>query len=367
LVEKGNRRYPRKEKSQSLIVPHSKPLIEREEIKAVTEVLSSGQIAQGKKVEEFEAKVADFIGSEFAIAVSSGTTALHLALLGLGIRKGDDVILPSYVCASPYLAILYSGATPRIADISPLDYNICVETAKKEITSKTRAIIVPHMFGMPAEIQELCNLGVPVIEDCAQSFGAEYGGKRVGRFGKVSIFSFYATKMITTGEGGMILTDNRDIYHKILALRDYDKRSLNFLRFNYKMTDLQAALGITQLKRLDAFIRRRREIASFYTEQFSRFNIKLPESFSRRKSVFYRYVIELKQKSKVQGELKQKGVICENPVWKPLHKSLAAAARFPSSDYAYNHALSIPIYPALSQNRIEYVVRTLCYLFKKYS
>jgi perosamine synthetase len=347
-----------------VIVPHSRPLITKEDIRAVVQVLSSGQIAQGKKVQEFEAKMASFVGSKYAVAVSSGTAALHLALLGMGIGSGDEVILPSYVCSSPYLAILYTGATPTIADISPADFNICEETARPKITLRTKAIIVPHMFGMPADISGLRDLGVPVIEDCAQALGATYQGKRVGSLGVSSIFSFYATKMVAAGEGGMILTNDRRIYHRVLGLRDYDKKPLDVLRFNYKMTDLQAALGIAQFKRLGAFIKRRKEIASRYSREFARCDVQLPQAFSHKKSAYYRYVVRLKDKARVQRESKRRGIMCENPVWKPLHRTLGQG-EVPNSDYAFRHALSIPIYPALPGPQIKAVSTILGGLLKK--
>lgn len=364
MAEEGKARRSGQNRSRRPIIAHSKPLLGDEEIGAVVRVLHSGQIAQGKKVEEFEAKVADYIGSKFAIAVSSGTAALHLALLGLGIRRGDEVILPSYVCPSPYLAILHAGATPRLADINPSDYNIDARAAKKELSKRTKAIIVPHMFGTPADIRELSNIGIPIVEDCAQAFGAEYEGVKVGGLGKVSIFSFYATKMITTGEGGMVLTDDKDIYHKLLGSRDYDKKTPDCLKFNYKMTDLQAALGIIQLKRLNAFMKRRMQIASFYTDHFSRLGVKVPSAFKNRKSVHYRYVIDVRHKERIQRESKKWGVMCENPVWRPLHLSLKTA-KLPATDHAYRHALSIPIYPALKKNEIESTARIVSSLIRE--
>jgi dTDP-4-amino-4,6-dideoxygalactose transaminase len=226
-----------------MVIQHSKPSVDHDDIEAVVDVLNSGNIAQGEKVEEFERNVAGFIGIKHGVAVSSGTAALHLSLIGLGVGPGDEVIIPSYICTSPYLATLYVGASPVIVDIDTTDFNISKKMAKKAITPKTKAIIVPHMFGTPAELDELLDTGVPVIEDCAQSLGAIYRGRKVGGFGKLSICSFYATKLITTGEGGMVLTNDDEIYRNISEIRQYDKKSLNTLRYNYKLTDFQAALG----------------------------------------------------------------------------------------------------------------------------
>lgn len=172
------------------MVPHSRPSIDQKDIDAVSQVLASANIAQGKKVKEFENELSRYVGTKHAIACSTGTAALHLALEGLGVKNGDEVIIPSYVCASPYFATLYSGARPRIVDIDRTDLNVCAETVKRRLTRKVKAIIVPHMFGNSAELDELLELGIPLIEDCAQALGAEYHDQKVGSFGSLSVFSF---------------------------------------------------------------------------------------------------------------------------------------------------------------------------------
>ena len=315
-------------------------------------------IAQGKKVKEFENAIAGFVGMEYGVAVSSGTSALHLALLGLGVGNGDEVIMPSYVCSSPYLATVHAGAVPRVVDISLEDLNVSAATAKKQLTSKTKAIIVPHMFGAPAELDELSELGVPLIEDCAQSLGAEYRGRQVGGFGELSVFSFYATKMITTGEGGMVLTNNKEFYDRVVDSRDYDRKPLAPVKYNYKMTDFQAALGLSQLKKLRHFIGRRIQLASMYSERLSECDVELPREYSHKKSVFYRYVVMVDGRKSIQVLAKEKGIMCESPIFKPLHKSLKVSA-CPNSDRAHDRALSIPLYPNLTEEEIEYLVQAL--------
>ena len=347
-----------------MIVPHSRPSISQRDIEAVTEVLFSGKIAQGKKVLEFENELARYVGTKYAIACSSGTAALHLALVSMGLKNDDGVIMPSYVCASPYFATLYAGAKPKIVDIDQADFNICAETVKKRLTQKVKAIIVPHMFGNPAELEKLQELGVPLIEDCAQALGAEYHGQKVGKFGSLSVFSFYATKMITTGEGGMILTDNRKLYDDAINLRDYDKKPVKPRKYNYKMTDFQAALGLSQLKKLQQFIARRRDIAAYYDEQFSRFGVTRSYDILDKKSVFYRYVVTVNRLSRVRESAKKHGVICEKPVWKPLHR-LLPNARCPISDHSWKHNLSLPIYPSLKKEESEHVTKTLGKIFKE--
>lgn len=347
-----------------MIVPHSRPLIYQEDIKAVTDVLASGNIAQGRKVKEFEKEMARFVGSKYAVACSSGTAGLHIAMLGLGITTHDEVIMPSYVCSSPYFATLHAGAVPRIVDISPRDFNLCAKTVKPALSPRTKALIAPHMFGNPADLEGLLELGVPIIEDCAQSLGAEYKHQQVGSFGGMSVFSFYATKIITTGEGGMVLTNDSQYYDRILDVRDYDKKPLVPARFNYKTTDFQAALGISQLRKLPQFIDRRRRIASLYKDHFSKCNITLPIEDTFKKPVYFRYVVLTEKKEFIQKEAKKRGVICEKPVWKPLHQNLSNI-KCPNADYAHDHALSIPLYPSLSEEEVGHVVETLKTIFAK--
>ena len=341
------------------MIPHSKPTITQDDVEAVTEVLQSGMIAQGEKVAQFEKRFAHFIGKKYAIACSSGTSAIHLALLGLDIGTNDEVILPSYVCSSPYLACVYAGAIPRIADIDLLDFNISAESVEKLKNSSSKAVIVPHMFGTPSEIEEIAEKGIPIVEDCAQSIGAEYRGKRVGGFGDVSVFSFYATKMITTGEGGMLLTDDVDLHERVRELRDYNKKPLTPPKYNYKMTDLQATLGISQLSKLESFIDRRRELAAIYTEELSMCEVELPRISTHKKSVFYRYVIMVSELEKYRDAVMKRGIICEKPVFLPLHRSIPDC-QCPQSDEVFTRALSIPIYPSLSTEDAKYVAHSLC-------
>jgi perosamine synthetase len=352
------------------VVPHSKPTITQDDIDAVTQVLASGNIAQGEKVKEFENALAKFIKTKYAAACSSGTAALHLALLSLGVGQSDEVIMPSYVCASPYYATLHLHAVPKIVDIQLTDLNLCTKNVKDKLSDKTKAIIVPHMFGTPAQIDELLELGIPVIEDCAQALGAELKHQKVGSFGELSIFSFYATKMITTGEGGMVLTNNSELHSKITDARDCDKKPLDSnthaLKYNYKMTDFQAALGISQMNKLQSFIERRRKIASNYTERLSQYKASLPREQPDKKLTFYRYVIMVDQLEQVQQSAAKKGIICERPVWEPIHRS-RHETDCPNSDYAYDHALSIPIYPSLTEQETEYVIENLGPILKETS
>jgi dTDP-4-amino-4,6-dideoxygalactose transaminase len=257
-------------------IPHSRPALGQEEIRLVTEAIHSGHIAQGKAVGSFEASMAKAIGTKGAVACSSGTSALHLALLAMDVGSEDEVIFPSYVCLALLNAVHYVHATPVLADIDPTTQNMDPDDVKKKLTRRTKAIIVPHMFGLAANLESLLTLGVPIIEDCAQAVGTTYNGRTVGAFGHVAVFSFYATKVITTGEGGMVLSNSKEMLHRVRDLRECDQKDDPGVRYNYKMTDMQAALGIAQLGQLDGFIKARRSIAQRYTEAFSTLPVVLP-------------------------------------------------------------------------------------------
>lgn len=338
-----------------MVIAHSKPTLDASDIRAISEVIRSGYIAQGKIALRFEEALAEFIGVRGAVATSSGTAALHLGLLALGIKRGDEVILPSYVCLALLNAINYTGATPRICDINPTDFNISINEAKKKINKRTKAIVVPHMFGMPADIEELLKLGVPIIEDCAHSIGATFKGKKVGSFGVISIFSFYATKMLTCGEGGMVCSDSAKLLKKIRNMREYDKKDKFATYFNYKMSDIQAALGLNQLLRLPSFIAKRKQMAFRYNSWFSKCKIELPIINKNKDNTFYRYVIKISQNlDKVVKDLEKRGIGCRRPLYKPIHRYLKLKS-FPNTDKAWRFSLSIPLYPSLTEAQIRII------------
>ena len=345
------------------MIPHSKPTLTKEDLSAVSRVINSGYISQGEAVKSFESELAEYIGVKGGAAVSSGTSAIHLSLIALGVKEGDDVAMPTYVCPALLNAINYVGANPLLIDINPDSYNISMSDLKKKLTKKTRAVIVPHIFGLPADIKDILSIGIPVIEDCAQSVGASYKGKKVGSFGHCAIFSFYATKVMTTGEGGMVLSNSDKILEKIRDLREYDHKPNYIVRYNYKMTDLQAAIGISQLKRLDSFIYRRREIAKLYNNRFSELGISIPKVYSESEHIYFRYVIRNRapenKGQKLEDDLKifeANGVKCMRPIFKPIHRYLGLKG-LPETDRAWNELISIPIYPSLTDGDVKKIVK----------
>lgn len=340
------------------VISHSKPSLGPEETAALAHVLRSGQIAQGSAVQTFEEEMAEWMGVGGAVAVSSGTAALHLGLLALGIGKGDQVLLPSYVCTALLNAIHYTGATPRLVDIHPDSYNMDPIGLKKAISKRSKAIIVPHLFGLPADLSDLMTFDIPIIEACAHSLGALYRGRLTGGFGVFSFVSFYATKLITTGEGGMLFSNSMRLVRRVKALREYDQRDRYSLSFNYKMTDLAAALGLSQIKKLPAFLQKRKALARRYHRALAYLSVELPKEYPDRDHCYYRYVIKVKDRVEPYlSRFEKAGIACRRPVYRPLHRYLGQTG-FPQTDRVFRQALSLPLYPALKESEVERILDT---------
>ena len=348
------------------MIPHSRPAIDQEDLRATAEVLRSGQIAQGPWVERFERAMAGFFGLQSGVAVCSGTAALELSLRALRIGAGDEVIMPSYVCPAPWLATQRVGAAARLVDIELDTFNIDPLAACRAVTKKTRAIIVPHLFGLPADLTALEQLGIPLIEDCAQTLGATEQGRPVGTVGKLTVCSFYATKLLCAGEGGMVLSNEGALLERVRSLREYDGApTLDPSSFNLKLTDLQAALGLSQLGRFTAFQERRRSLAASYREALSSKAAVCPSEPLGRTHGYYRYVIRLPHlRTDPDGllglisTLERQGIHCRKPVFRPLHRYLDQSG-FSNSDEADRTALSIPLYPDLTDDEVRQIQQSL--------
>ena len=308
----------------SNFIPISKPLIGARERELVLDALDSGWVSSiGKYIDEFEAKFAAYCGTKYAIAVSNGTTGLHLALATLGLKAGDEVIIPDLTFVATANAVAYTGATPVLADIDPDTLCIDIASVKSLITKRTRAIMPVHLYGHPADMDALIELadahGIDIIEDAAEAHGAEYKGRRVGSFGKCGVFSFYGNKVVTTGEGGMLTTNDVDFYQHAKQLRDHamspDRRYFHVERgFNYRMTNLQAALGVAQMEQIDDFLERRAEIMSWYNSVIpSSDTIRLNRVKNWAKSAFWMICLEVDgfdelRRDAFMANLKKRGI-----------------------------------------------------------
>lgn len=346
-------------------IPHSNPTISHREAKAVYDAILSGNLAQGSLVEKFEKKFSQFQKIKYSAATNSGTSALHLALRALKIKKGDEVIMPSFVCTALLNAIYYVGAKPKVVDVDKDDFNISVHDVKRNLTLKTKAMIIPHMFGQTADLSPLLKLDVPIIEDCAHSIGAQYKGKPSGSFGVLSVYSFYATKMMTTGEGGMVASNDSSLINQIKDWRDYDHKLSYEIRFNYKMTDLQAAMGITQLSQLPLWIKKRKKIARCYQHGLAKCDLILPIVKPDRDHIFYRFIVKIKRnKSRFMSTLREKGIACAAPIFCPIHRYLNLNG-FPVTEGLIKEAVSIPIYPSLTDNHCKKIIKCIQLTFKE--
>lgn len=351
------------------IVPHNRPSISDKDIDCVCNALASLQLAQGSRVEQFEKKLCAFLVSKKetplqGVAVSSGTVALFLALYSLDVKPSDEIIIPTYACSAILNAVYRIGATPVLVDVDPDTWNIDYESVVASITPKTKAIIVTHTFGVPAEINRFVAMGIPVIEDCAQSIGATVNGDKVGTFGTISVFSFYATKMLTTGQGGMVVSSDSRVIEKIRDYREFDRREVYYPRFNFQMTDFQAALGLSQLDKLGSFISKRRSVAGIYRDAIrGKNNVVWQGLFDNTEPNFYRFVLKFKDNSLEWLNLMRKnGIECIRPIepYELLHRYLALNYKdFPVAEEIARSSLSVPIFPGLKEIQVERVRNAL--------
>ena len=352
------------------------PQIGKEEIKAVTEVLKSGMIAQGPKVAELEEKFAKFIGVKYAIATSSGTTALHVALLSHGIGPGDEVITSSFTFIASANSILYTGARPVFVDIDERTFNINPENIEKKINKKTKAIMPIHLYGGASDMTKIMAIAkkhkLIVIEDACQSHGAEWHGKKVGSFG-IGTFSLYPTKNMTTGEGGMITTDSKEIYEKANLLRAHGSKVKYYhdiLGYNFRMTDINAALGVEQLKKLPKFNKIRQKNAAFLSKNLSNIpGLITPNVGENMTHVFHQYTIRITKefglsRDDVLKKLNEAGI--GTAVFYPLpineqkvYRELGYKSDTPIAKKVSNEVLSLPVHPGLKESDLRYIIKVI--------
>jgi len=340
------------------VIPHNRLTFGDAECEAVAQAVRSGQWAQGLRVQELEAALAQTAGVEHAVCVASGFSALRLSLGALGIQPSDTVVIPAYCCVALANATLAWGATPVPVDIEPTGWNGGAQAFRAAIAERRpRAIIAVNTFGMPCEVDQLSSAGVPVIEDCAHAFGLQVGEKWLGSRSEVGVLSFYATKLIGGGEGGAVLTGSRAIADYVRSARDYGDQPASAYRMNDKMNDLEAALVLTQLKRLPELIWAREAIAQRYLKEFSGHGVsviyRLPANGQPR--IWYRFAVEMLTRPAVSvvAELRHAGIQADVPVydWRP-----AGGPRAPIADRAYRNLVSLPLYPSLTRDEQDRVV-----------
>jgi perosamine synthetase len=335
-------------------IPHSMPTLGNEEARGLQEILASGRIATGEEVERFEQEMASYLGLRGAVATASGTAALHLSLLALGVKEGTEVIIPSFTCSALLNAVNYCRAIPVVVDVDEETMNISLAATHKALSKRTAAIIIPHMFGHPIQnIDDFLSLGPPVIEDCAQSLGATQQGTMTGTSGTIAMFSFYATKVITTGHGGMVVSRNEELLEHIRDLREYDKKNEYKIRYNYCITDLQGRMGRIQLEKLPSFLIEREKRVRWYEKHLRGLEGVVPPT---QRGIYYRYVVKIPKRrlQKVLEKLHQNGIEAQRPVFFPLHRYLGLDG-FDATEKVFSEALSLPLYPRLTAEEVRYV------------
>lgn len=360
---------------EAKVIQHNKPTIGAEEMAAVGEVIKSGWLVQGERTKEFEDNFCRFIGlpNRFAAACCNGTSALYVSLKTLGVGAGDKVIIPTYVCTSLLNAVYLAGAEPVVADVGLKDFNLSLDTIKARQDKNTKAVILPHMFGVPADVDAIkLALDFPVIEDCATAIGSRIGERHAGTLTEMSIFSFYASKMIATGQGGMVVSTDEKLIARARDFIDFDlgkgeKRGERKyrLRFNLEITDMQSAMGIAQLDKISNFLARRKQIARAYKEicRAKGWDYQKPVKENLRPNN-YRFVLKSDHETirSLQKYLKEKGINTIVPIenWELLHNFLGLDKNdFRNAESISRETLSLPIYPSLGEKELNTIVSAL--------
>jgi perosamine synthetase len=369
------------------MIPVNEPLLNEQALKYVEECLRTGWISsEGRFIKEFEEKWASYCGMNHGVAVTSGTTALEAAVACLGLEPRDEVIMPTFTIISCSLAVIEASATPVLVDSDPRTWCMDVSQVESKITSRTRAIMPVHMYGHPVDMDPLCKLALKyklsLIEDAAEAHGAEYKGRKVGGIGDLSCFSFYANKIITTGEGGMVLAKRADHARRLRSLRNLcfreDRRFYHTeLGHNYRLTNLQAAVGLSQVEQIEEHVRRKRWMGHAYTERLSNLTqIELPVEEPWAKNVYWMYGIVLADEvkydaSELARRLKIEGIdtrpfflgMHEQPVF--YKRGMFVGERYPVAERIARRGLYLPSGLTLTEAQIESVCRAVRKVLEK--
>ncbi len=365
----------------SEIIPINKPIIGDEEIRAVIRVLRSGILTEksghGPLASKFEKAFAEYIGSKYAISLNSGTSALHAALLAAGIGPGDEVIVPSFTFVATAEAVVLTGAKPIFVDIDPRTYCMDPEAVEDAVSKRTKAIIPVHLYGHPCDMDHIVDCAhdreILVIEDAAQAHGAEYNGRKAGNLGDLACFSFYATKNMTTGEGGMITTNNEELMEKVRLIRSHGEREPYrsvTLGHNYRLPEIEAAIGLVQLRKLPKFLEARRKNATFLMGELSSIKgLQMPVEREGCKHSWYLFTVRLKGANSEVRDIMVKrlredhvgaAVYYSTPIHKmPYYHKLFGKVNLPETERASQQVISLPVHPSIRKAELDHIVRTV--------
>jgi dTDP-4-amino-4,6-dideoxygalactose transaminase len=362
------------------MIPLAKPYFTEEEVDEVRRTLNSGWVAQGPRVKELEERIAEYIGVTRCLALNSCTSALHLSLLANGISKGDKVIVPDFTYIATGNVVLHVGAEPVIVDIDPATFCIDVDGVKEKVDDGVKAIMPVHAFGYPANIQDINRIaeeyGLVVIEDAALALGSEVGGRKIGAHGNTTCFSLQGRKVITTGEGGLVVTRNNDIAEMIKAYRSQggfpqtvvqggvNSTIFKIVGLSYRLSDIQAGIGLVQMRRINDFIKRRIYLARYYNDLFDDYglDIQTPLTLEAVKQNYQTYAVLLNRgnRDKVILNLKDKGIESTIGTYSLNAQPLFhRREEFPNSKYAFERSLALPMYHELTEEDILYIVKSI--------
>ena len=342
----------------------AKPDLGEAELAEVAAVLESGWLTMGPKVEEFEALVAAAAGTPYAVAVSSGTAALHVAVLALGLGPGDEVLVPAYTFPATGNVVALAGATPVLVDVDPVTMNIDPEDAARRVTPRTKAILAVHLFGRPARLEELPQLRV--LEDAAGALGASRGGRPCGSLGELACFSFHPRKIVTTGEGGAVSTASAELDERVRSLRHHGWSPSNAFddmpepAFNYRLSDILCAVGIPQMRRLDELMANRQRIAAGYAERLAHLDVVVPAADPGDVHGHQAYVVQVDRRDAVIEGLRAQGIQCQIGTY-ALHRLGAYRDQgpFPNADRVFERALALPLHDGLGEADLDRVAAAL--------
>jgi dTDP-4-amino-4,6-dideoxygalactose transaminase len=349
------------------------PILGKEEITSVTSILKNGVLTSasnlgGKHVQAFEKSAASFVNSKYAVAVNSGTAALQAALFALDIKKGDEVLIPSFTFVATANAVVSTGAKPVFVDILNKNYTIDPDDLEKKITKKTHAIIPVHLYGNVAIIERLSEISkkynIPIIEDSAQSLGSTYKGKHTGTFFEMGCYSMYPTKVMTAGEGGFVVTNNKNLRDKLLMIRNhgmvhgYDTRIFGL---NLRLPEINAAIATIQIKKLPKFLKSRANNAKLLSKLISDLKVVLPIERKNENVNWYLYTISTDKRDKLLKKLNEKGIGAASYYSTPIHKTpfYKLKIKLPITDLASSNVISLPIHPNVTQKNIEFIAKIM--------
>ena len=357
-----------------LKIPINIPIVGKEEIAVVTSILKNGALTSaanqgGKHVQNFEKSVTSFVKSKYAIAVNSGTAALQAALYALDIKNGDEVLVPSFTFVATANAVVSTGAKPVFVDILKENYTMDPDDLEKKITKKTRAIIPVHLYGNIADIDRLAEISkkynLPIIEDSAQSLGSKYKGKHSGTFFEMGCYSMYPAKVMTAGEGGFIVTNNKKLRDKLLMIRNhgmvhgYDTKMFGL---NFRLPEISAAIATVQMKKLPNFLKIRKQNAELLSKLLSDLKVTLPHQRKNENVNWYLYTIAIEKRDNLLKKLNEKGIGAASYYPTPVHKTpfYKVNTKLPITEWASSHVISLPIHPKVTQKNIEFIAKTIC-------